>query len=1093
MKQSSDMAVTTPAAAPISTTPALAAGASNDINNVRESQVATELTALKKALDSTELSKTQRAYLESDRVHNAVLQGRVGAVKEALENTAPDRLAKLEREQIEAIERGYAPEEVRYPSFGEEHLKALRQGISPMEIQGLSALQVTGMRAGLSRKEVLDREFSETHLKEHQVKMKTTKEGEDDKAAKERELKIKIDGNNDESEALKKQQEAAIKELKQQLMVRIGALELSDFSISTYGSDIDVARASTCIVEIFNATIKDFFDSEFLTSLTAPKEISGKIISYLNPVQQLRLEEIIEDLLQGRILITLKETQRKLFFDRIALLRTCISTNVEIQESLRVGFTRAPVVASAATPVSSITGPASAAPATAIAAMPTAAPETTTALANPSSLPSCSHLALTKTQREYLSSKRVEKAIQERKFTVWQAILDTDPILIVGFTPVQIRGIELGCSPQEIRYLWFSQAHVDALMAGIAFEEIQGLNAHQVAGIRLGLSREQMLSTPFFTDAHIEALKKKIEFDTIRGLTVFQAQGILAGFTRTQVLHPLFSQAHIDACRAGFRQNEVTGLSDIQIKMLQSGFPGVGRSQVERMNTELYRGIGAEYGILEVFTKSLQAGIPFEAIANLSKEYLELVQFLRTRGDKFEMEALKRLNSCQIQAIKVCGATVDAFNKGGFDHPHLEILKNVGVAFLAKITTLDNSVAYAINRIGPILGYEEALRFSEDANLLEALCSLKTRGEKIQFDIFQSAIKQNLNAIQIELLHLGVSLSNVKKLLWVQNEHLYLFKNPGEEGLDAFVAKIANIESNNNPYTLGIQVELLHLGMPLNIVKKMTWVQKEHLSLFKKEGFDTFFNFLRHKKIEADNRDLSATLAAVNDFGYTFKQLEDLPLMTYDHYLLIKDMGKNGIDQLPTIVRLSPDQIKAMSTHFMPALDFNEVSGPGFTLAQVQAPNFSFSLVAAVRRCGYVYEEVCNLSPAQLSLLNIHYARTGQRLAVSEVTTQQFTPMHYMAVSVMGYSFRDIQGRSGKELFDLFVTPCNKMNEERAANANALLLSPAARGTVNTGGAGAATNVNAATRATANASTGTSTVAAAAAAPVTPASPRANT
>jgi hypothetical protein len=62
---------------------------------------------------------------------------------------------------------------------------------------------------------------------------------------------------------------------------------------------------------------------------------------------------------------------------------------------------------------------------------------------------------------------------------------------VEGLTSVQIAGIEVGLTREQVSFPWFDHGHVEAAAAGKPYADYQGLTSRQASRVAEGMSRSQ--------------------------------------------------------------------------------------------------------------------------------------------------------------------------------------------------------------------------------------------------------------------------------------------------------------------------------------------------------------------------------------------------------------------------------------------------------------------------------------------------------------------------------------------------------------------------------------------------------------------------
>ena len=158
---------------------------------------------------------------------------------------------------------------------------------------------------------------------------------------------------------------------------------------------------------------------------------------------------------------------------------------------------------------------------------------------------------LTTQQSVYLSTEHIYAMIRIPDITFEEAI---------SLNIHQVEGILLGLSREQVRvpeFSFHSMHGINTLMErnpslslDDAYAQVQGLGIHQVEGILLGLSREQV-QVPNFSFHSMSGINTLMErppglslddaYAQVQGLGIYQGDGILLGLSREQVLVPNFS------------------------------------------------------------------------------------------------------------------------------------------------------------------------------------------------------------------------------------------------------------------------------------------------------------------------------------------------------------------------------------------------------------------------------------------------------------------------------------------------------------------------------------------------------------------------
>lgn len=268
-------------------------------------------------------------------------------------------------------------------------------------------------------------------------------------------------------------------------------------------------------------------------------------------------------------------------------------------------------------------------------------------------------------QQRYLSSPRVADRITRGQLTVNTAIADVAANRLPAEMSVnyynnapsvatQNAAIELGVSPAEARFNWFSELHNEALRAGIPFDEITGLSRYQVEAMLATrnvdnvtpLARADVASVTL-TAEHIEALKKGVLFADIKTLSGLQLKAKSTGFSEDDLHQSWLSQKHWDFVNSKrFTIEEVRGLSEKQLDALSAGFK---REDIKKLNAVQISLILKGFSVLQVTAPDVLKWL--ETIKHMQVGNIEYVIQEKTLAQGCTLEKLIGLNAVQLEAL----------------------------------------------------------------------------------------------------------------------------------------------------------------------------------------------------------------------------------------------------------------------------------------------------------------------------------------------------------------------------------------------------------------------------------------------------------
>lgn len=155
-------------------------------------------------------------------------------------------------------------------------------------------------------------------------------------------------------------------------------------------------------------------------------------------------------------------------------------------------------------------------------------------------------------QRKHLTALPTEKRLRAGRVTVVETLASTTPQALVDVTGMRYLGIEVGLTREQVDAIDNCQTwHLQAMLAGIAAEELVGLSPVQVNGLTAGLSRDQV-NHVWFDNNHVNAHRAGLAYEAYQGLESYaQVQGLMAGLSRDQVNHDWFRLYHVRAHQAG--------------------------------------------------------------------------------------------------------------------------------------------------------------------------------------------------------------------------------------------------------------------------------------------------------------------------------------------------------------------------------------------------------------------------------------------------------------------------------------------------------------------------------------------------------------
>jgi len=266
---------------------------------------------------------------------------------------------------------------------------------------------------------------------------------------------------------------------------------------------------------------------------------------------------------------------------------------------------------------------------------------------------------LSAVQFQHLNSDIVLRQFAEDKVTLDQAAERSSPRKCAGLTPVQIKGVNMGLTPKEVKHPLYDKVHVAFCSRqlhyetfvyflntlpdndhtwtskeqtqrdetvnkirvlliyknhGLTFPTLKKIdfNLFKAEGLRLGLSVEQV-NNDWFGHLHVVCIEsKRFSYEQIQGLTTNQLAGFSKGLSRELVTDREFDACQIPFILAGlFKFEEIKGLNAAQIHGLQVGLT---RAQVEFPR------------FTQAHADKYEAGFSYEKIAGKKPEQLDKLE-----------------------------------------------------------------------------------------------------------------------------------------------------------------------------------------------------------------------------------------------------------------------------------------------------------------------------------------------------------------------------------------------------------------------------------------------------------------------------------